>query len=442
MFNSNKVFLIISREYLSRVKKKSFIIMSLLGPIILSLVFFAKFLLNMIPEEQMQVSIVDETHLFESKLNNNKTVQFYNPQQSLKEAKQTFYKDPYHVLVYIPENMLSGQHIEIYYKKQPSFSTIEYIKDQCANRLQNLKLLANGLSNEKLSALKSNINAQAIQLNEEGKEEKSNSKLSLALGFTGGMLIYIFIFLYGAQVMRGVMEEKTSRIIEVIMCTVKPFELMLGKIIGVALVGLTQFLIWIVLFLALSQFGNMYLENKNFDSKNISQVEQTFTSNMPSQEKENVKEIQKEALTQVLSQLNLPVLFGMFLFFFLGGYLLYGALFAAIGAAVDSETDTQQFMMPITVPLILAIVVAQVIMTNPTSKLAFWFSIFPFTSPVVMMVRIPFGVPMLDLVLSIVFLILGFIFTTYLAAKIYRIGILMYGKKVTFKELAKWIKYS
>jgi ABC-2 type transport system permease protein len=252
--------------------------------------------------------------------------------------------------------------------------------------------------------------------------------------------------MFGSQVMRGVIEEKTSRIVEVIISSVKPFELMMGKIVGVALVGLTQFLLWVILTATL-----VTVITSSFVTKlsNKTPTEQIISSQLPSvnQDKSasiNSVKVKDTGVNEVLDAVNsidFPVMISSFLFYFLFGYLLYAALFAAIGSAVDSEADTQQFMLPITIPLIFAIIMAQYVMQEPQGTMAFWLSIFPLTSPVIMMIRIPFGVPYLDLVLSMGLLLLGFLGTTWLAAKIYRTGILMYGKKVSYKELWKWLRY-
>jgi ABC-2 type transport system permease protein len=301
--------------------------------------------------------------------------------------------------------------------------------------------LASGIDRNKLAATETKISSSSAKLTENGVEERSSVELNTGLGFAGGMLIYVFIFLFGAQVMRGVMEEKINRVVEVIISSVRPFQLMMGKIIGVALVGLTQFLLWIILILVISSIGMKMLSGDKYNTAKINAVEQTFKSNAPDAGQEKIAKVDKAELSAMLSTINIPVMVGMFVFYFLGGYLLYGALFAAIGGAVDSETDTQQFMLPISLPLILGIIISQQVVINPTGPIAFWFSIFPLTSPIVMMARIPFGVPYTDLILSILCLIGGFIFTTWFAAKIYRTGILMYGKKITYKEIAKWLKY-
>jgi ABC-2 type transport system permease protein len=437
----SKISLIIKREYFSRVKKRSFIIMSLVGPLLFVAIFFARFVLALVPEETQQVLVIDETNLFRGKIENSSNIQFYYEDKKIEQAKREFYSTNYNVIVYVPFNILSSNAIQIFYKKQPGISTQEYIKENIGKQLENFKLLASGIDRNKLKATETKISSSSAKLTENGVEERSSVELNTGLGFAGGMLIYVFIFLFGAQVMRGVMEEKINRVVEVIISSVRPFQLMMGKIIGVALVGLTQFLLWIILILVISSIGMKMLSGDKYNTAKINAVEQTFKSNAPDAGQEKIAKVDKAELSAMLSTINIPVMVGMFVFYFLGGYLLYGALFAAIGGAVDSETDTQQFMLPISLPLVLGIIISQQVVINPTGPIAFWFSIFPFTSPIVMMARIPFGVPYTDLILSILCLIGGFIFTTWLAAKIYRTGILMYGKKITYKEIAKWLKY-
>jgi ABC-2 type transport system permease protein len=238
--------------------------------------------------------------------------------------------------------------------------------------------------------------------------------------------------------MRGVIEEKTNRIIEVIISSVRPFQLMMGKIVGIALVGLTQFVLWIALTFVITSAVKQAFEKDKYDVK---QVEETFKTNSDQSTTQLQKNANMSELSSMLDSINFPIMVAAFIFYFLGGYLLYSALFAAVGAAVDSEADTQQFMLPITIPLVLSFVMAQFIINNPEGPVAFWFSIIPLTSPVIMMVRIPFGVPYYEVILSMVMLVLGFIGTTWLAGRIYRTGILMYGKKVSYRELWKWLFY-
>jgi ABC-2 type transport system permease protein len=282
--------------------------------------------------------------------------------------------------------------------------------------------------------LQTKVSLQSIKNTESGSVT-SVAEINTVIGYMAAFAIYLFIFIYGAQVMRGVLEEKTNRIVEVIVSSVKPFQLMAGKIFGVVLVGLTQLMVWIILsgvfitVLSILIGGN--IQNPTMP------MEMTDASTINSVGDKGVASI-----LQGLNALNLPLLLGAFVFYFLGGYLFYSALFAAIAAAVDNETDTQQFMLPVTLPLVLGIVIAMSVVTsNPHGSMAYWFSMIPFTSPVVMMVRLPFDVPLSELLLSMFLLILGFLFTTWLASRIYRVGILMYGKKATYKELWKWITY-
>jgi len=264
----------------------------------------------------------------------------------------------------------------------------------------------------------------------------------MILGYIAGFLIYMFVFMYGSQVMRGVIEEKTSRIVEVIVSSVRPFQLMMGKIIGVALVGLTQFLLWVVLTFGLVSIAQaVFIDSVKVE--NMTQVVPGGTGNTLNDNEQVIDQGAAEfsAMFNSIKAINFPLVLGMFVFYFLGGYLLYAAMFAAIGAAVDNETDTQQFMLPVTIPLVLGIIVMVSAINNPNGSLAYWFSLIPFTSPIVMMVRIPFEVPIQDVIISAGLLIITFIFMVWLAAKIYRTGILMYGKKVNYRELWKWIRY-
>jgi ABC-2 type transport system permease protein len=313
------------------------------------------------------------------------------------------------------------------------------IESQMENILQNRRLLAAGIDTAVLNQTKLSVTIGAKQISDEGEKDTSIGATAL-IGFITSFLIYMALFIYGAQVMRGVIEEKTNRIVEVIVSSVKPFQLMLGKILGIGAVGLTQFLLWIVLSTSLMSVASYVLVSDGGNIKDkISQ--NTQINNGVIQNETN----QNDAVTDVMKAVN-TIDFGYivscFLFYFIGGYLIYSALFAAVGSAVDNETETQQFMLPITLPLIFTFIIGMnLIVNNPNSPLAFWLSIIPFTSPIAMMIRIPFGVPAWQLALSITLLIGGFIFTTWVASRIYRVGILMYGKKTSYKELAKWFFY-
>jgi ABC-2 type transport system permease protein len=326
--------------------------------------------------------------------------------------------------------------VELYSKKKVGLSALSTINNQLEEILRNKQLKDAGIDAKTLATIKPDIRIDSKELTAEG-EKDSSAGAAYAIGFAAAILIYMSLFIYGAQVMRGVIEEKTSRIVEVVISSVKPFQLMMGKIIGIGLVGLTQFTLWIVLSTTLvGTAGKILLKDK---------VNTVKTELVEGKQNKAIAEASNNpALTVInaIKTLNLPYIFACFLVYFLGGYMIYSALFAAVGSAVDNETETQQFMLPITLPLLFTYIMSfSFIINNPDSSLSFWLSIIPFTSPIAMMVRLPFGVPDWQLALSMFLLIGGFIFTTYIAAKIYRVGILMYGKKASYKELAKWLFY-
>jgi ABC-2 type transport system permease protein len=320
-------------------------------------------------------------------------------------------------------------------KDQPSIGLVSTIEDKIEAKLKDEQLQQKGIDKALLSQINNTkVNIETKKLTANGFEE-GNAGLTTAIGFVGAILIYFFIFLYGVQVMRGVIEEKTNRIVEVIISSVKPFELMMGKISGIALVGLTQFLIWVGLVAALSgpvsglvmQLMDVNPAELGAMSKGVGESGAANNSGFG-------------GLLAGLSNLNVPLILGLFLFYFIAGYLFYGALFAAIGSAVDNETDTQQFMFPVTMPLVFSFVLAQsIVLQDPNSTLSIWLSMIPFSSPIIMMVRLPFGIPPLQIFASMAFMIAGFVFTVWFAGRIYRIGILTYGKKPSYKEIFKWL---
>lgn len=451
----SKIPLIIKREYSTRVKKKSFIIMTILGPILMASLFIVPFILASVSEDNEElIQVVDETMLFDSQVLNSKTIKFEISDSDFFKVKDNFNSEKYNGLLYIPAASIENPNIiKFLSEKEPNLKTISYIERTLGEEIEKKKLAIRGIDRNIIKEVQTRVNISTLRITAEGEQE-SSATLTTIVGFAGAMLIYFFIFFFGAQVMRGVIEEKTSRILEVIISSVKPFELMMGKIIGIALVGLTQFLLWITFtFIIVMVASSIFLKDVSTQDlvENRMENQAIVNSNdvFAQTEDSNTEEISNQKVKDILSavgSLNFPLLIGIFIFYFLGGYLLYGSLFAAIGAAVDNETDTQQFMLPITIPLILSIIVAQTIIVNPNSSIAMWFSLIPFTSPVVMMVRLPFEIPLetdflIELIISMALLVIGFIFTVWIAAKIYRTGILMYGKKVSYKELAKWLFY-
>ncbi len=443
----HKILLIIKREYLTRVKQKSFIIMTILGPLLMGALFVVPIWVATQEDEKTDVLVVDESHLFDTSFPDKENMKFhFVKDMAITEAEKQLEEDYYSAVLYIPQNIINSNGAEIIYKKQPGFNTILFIETSIENELEGLKLSEAGIDKKTLAAAKTDIKMRKSKY-ESGVKESKNTELSMVVGMLGGVLIYFFIFLYGAQVMRGVIEEKSSRIVEVIISSVKPFQLMMGKIIGIAMVGLTQFLLWIILTTTIVSAAKGFLGVDKSTLPTPVPMEQTLNGqqsplqpNLPANQTDSED---MDELWKSIDKINFPLLIGVFIFYFIGGYLLYGALFAAVGSAVDNEADTQQFMLPITIPLILSFVMAQFVMNNPEGPMAFWLSIIPFTSPIIMMVRLPFGIPYpyTDLWISMALLVVGFIATTWFAGKIYRTGILMYGKKVNYKELWKWIRY-
>ena len=418
----NKTFLIIKREFLVRVKKKSFIIMTLLAPILMASLIIVPVLVTDSGQQKRLIGIYENTTSFAKEIEDSENIHFtvFDNMQM-----DEFIKDPevsnYYALLKIENDSYC-----IYSNQQVGLNLRKSIEKQLEQISERNKLKQAGINLDIIEQAKTNINIETKIITSEGNTTSSSTEASIGIGFITGILIYMFIFMYGTMVMRGVIEEKTNRIVEIIISSVKPFQLMIGKILGVALVGLTQFILWIVLTIIISSIAEIIFFDTTEITNNLDSVDQSVILN---------------EFTRLTGGINLMLIFVSFLFYFLFGYLMYSALFAAVGSAVDAEADTQQFMLPITIPLIFSFILIQPVMDNPDGILAFWLSIIPLTSPIIMMARLPFGVESWQLIISMILLILGFIFTTFIAGKIYRTGILMYGKKISYKELWKWLTY-
>lgn len=434
----NHLPLIIKREYLTKVRNKSFILMTFLSPLIFVGIFALVAYLSSINNDTVRnIAILDQSGLFSEQFQSTPHTRYkFLHGQSLEEAKRMAEKDQMFGLLYIPkaENLeeLSRQ-ITFYSEDAPSLSFMGGLNDLLETRINDLKLREAGIDPETIGNLQIHISAN--QETFKGKEtSKLGSGLKLAFGGAAGYLLFMFIIIYGNMIMRSVIEEKTSRVIEVIISSVKPRLLLLGKIFGTTLAGITQFLIWIVLILVLTTVVTSVF---GIDAASATPSQQVLESGLNS----GMHQIMNDIILEIN---NLPILnlIIMFILFFVGGYLLYASLYASVGAAVDSETDTQQFMMPILMPLILAVYVGFfTVIDNPHGIVSQVFSYIPFTSPVVMLMRIPFGVPLWQQIVSVVLLFGTFMAMVWFAAKIYRVGILMYGKKPTYKEIFKWLKY-
>lgn len=435
----NKILLIIQREYLSRVKKKSFIVLTILVPILFMGMFALIAYLAVKSDDfgdEKKVQVIDESGQFSGQLRDTKSVHYVFSSEAYETAKGKFIDNGYAYLLHIPPAS-SPAPIELLSDKKPSATTIETVETALSNIAEARRLKAAGIDTAVLAQAQKRIDIKAKQITEAG-EKDAQTYTAYAIGFLSAFLIYICLFIYGTQVMRGVVEEKVSRIIEVIISSVRPFQLMIGKIIGVGLVGLTQFALWIIISITLSSVGGTLMAGSA--QQKVEQVSSAA----------NVKDLKKvqapgNSMSVIKESIeNIPIAYtvGCFLFYFLFGYMLYSAVFAAAGSASDNDTEAQQFTIPLTLPLIFTFALAQsFIINNPDSSLSVWLSMIPFTSPIAMMIRIPFGVPAWQLALSMLLLILGFIFTTWVAARIYRVGILMYGKKASYKEVMKWFFY-
>lgn len=424
---SSKISLIIQREFNQRVRKRSFIVVTLLMPLLMIALVAVPVLIAMYgsqPGTTREIVVIDPSQVIAPKLTGEQGLVFQPTEMTYDSARVApEYKNAFGFLVVSPNIVEDPSGLALYTRESSTMTIEGAIRGQVSNIIRQERIAQADIPG--LDSVMQRVNVRAhlatyrIDAQTAGEEAKaSSSAASMGISYVMSFIVYMFIFIYGAQVMQGVIEEKSNRIVEVIVSSVKPFQLMMGKIIGIALVALTQFLIWVVLI------GGAMLVFKNLGA--------AATADMPGE------------LTSVLNTLDgifLLKMVGVFLIYFIGGYLLYAAMYAAIGSAVESAQDAQQLQWPITIPLILAIMVMVNVIRDPTSGAAFWFSMIPFTSPIIMPARIPYGVPFWEMAVSVGVLFLTFLLMVAFAAKIYRTGIFMYGKKPTFAEMIRWIRY-
>lgn len=387
--------------------------MTFIGPLLFAGLIGITAWLAVSTSEKKVVAVLDESGLFSGKFPNARNIEFVETSSNnLTNNKNELKEKGRYALLYIPADISPDKPkgITIFFEDSPSFDIETRITSIIEKELENRHMREVGIDPTLIAKMKVSIDLKTRVLGEKSEEKESSTEAAMGAGYGGAFLIYMFIFMYGVQVLKGVQEEKTNRIVEVMISSVKPFQLMMGKILGIAAVGLTQFGLWVLLSYIFSSGVGMAMADKT-------------------------------DVFLILGTINMPLILFSFLFYFISGYLLYGALFAAIGAAVDNDTDSQQFMFPITIPLVVSFIAAQMILREPSSALAIWLSVIPFTAPIVMMVRIPFDPPAWQIAVSMLSMIIGFLGTTWLAARIYRVGILMYGKKVNYRELAKWLFY-
>lgn len=438
----SKIGLIIKREYTTRVMKPSFLILTFLTPVLMAALITVPILLAQIKDSsQKTVVVVDQTGLYSDVLVDSESFVFEYVGDPIEDVRENRDAKSYAAILLISDDLnVNSRGATLYSQDQVGIELKSYVTSMLKVYVEEQRLASLDIPNfrELVEQSKVSLDVRTVMWGKDGEEKFGSTELALIIGMISAFLIYIFIVVYGAQVMSGVVQEKTNRIVEVIVSSVKPFQLMMGKIIGIAMVGLTQFALWIILSLVFV-IGITKVMNVDLDVESYQQTQMVgvTTNAIPLDEDGGI-------LTDILLGLkNFDfVQTGiLFVIYFLGGYLLYASLFAAVGSAVDNETDTQQFSLPLTLPIVFAIYAAIYSAENPDGPLAFWCSMIPFTSPIVMMVRLPFGVAFWEIALSLGILVLSFIGSTWIAGKIYRTGILMYGKKVTWKEMIKWIRY-
>lgn len=436
----NKTWLIIKREYLSRVRNKTFILSTFLTPLLFVGIIAAVAIITVKNSDKEVVAVVDNSGIFDQQVDSNKTIKFVSDGMA---DTSNFTKKGYSAILYSPNTGINtSDNWRVYSKKNFSIIASSEVEKKISEKYENDLLRRYGVNVIQIDSIRKaskKLVAETAILEDGAGTKKGNSGVAYGVGYGAAFLIYITLFIYGTMVLRGVMEEKTNRIAEVIVSSVKPTQLMMGKIIGIGAVGLTQFFMWIILIFGLTTLIGTFLPT------DIANQVASSQGQMPGQSQETSTAINVlTSASSELSSVNWPLTIFCFVFYFLFGYLFYAALFAAVGSTVNEDPqDAQSLMLPITMPIVLAIIIMMNAIIHPEGSLATWSSMIPFFSPIVMMARIPFGVPgtvpWWQLGLSMSLLVAGFLFTTWLSAKIYRTGILLYGKKATWKEMGKWL---
>ena len=443
----NKILIIIGREFSTRVRKKTFLLVTIFVPILIAgLYAFMLWMMLRDDTQERKIAVVNRSELIHPlKRINNNTFEYGHEDMAEADLSRCLVNSDYYAAIYVPQNIIREPKITIYSRSQIPMELENNITRQLKNEIEKIKrdsiIKQTGIPDleQQLEATQTTVSATTLKIDEKGEARESSSVITSVIGIAAGIVIYIFIFMYATQVMQGVLEEKINRIIEVLVSSVKPIQFLFGKIIGIAGVGLLQFVIWIILGGVIIVAGqSLFLPDIDLESlRNATDLNaMTQTSGLTA---ENLATIR--SITQTLTPQFVCSFLISFILYFIGGYLLYAAMFAAIGAAVDSQEETQQFLGPLSVVLVIGLYIGFAAIKSPESPLVFWTSMIPFTSPIVMLVRIPFGVATWEILLSLGILGGTFILITWISAKIYRVGILMYGKKASWKEIYKWLKY-
>ena len=432
----DKILIVIEREFSIRVRKKSFILLTILMPLlVIGVVSVPIFLSTLDSDKQLTVALVDYTGKYAPLLKDTGNIHFVPAETMTGEMKE---KDSPYTAIAVIKKDLSQDSLgaTIYSHKEVPAEITSYFNKVISENIREERISSYNIPQLEsiISGCQVNYEVRTVKWTNEGGELLSDFKVAGVVGMLFTLLIYMFVMSYGAMVMQGVTEEKTNRIMEIMVSSVKPFQLMMGKIIGVAVVGIFQFLVWGVLIsIGMMALGAFF--GGNADSAELATNMAVGMNGVPAPESPGME------IAQILKGLNMGEVFVMFILYFIGGYLLYASFFAAIGASVNEQSDTSQFMMPVVMLMLFSLYAGMFSMENPDGPLAFWGSLFPLTSPVVMMVRIPFGVPGWQLALSLALLFATAIGVVWLSAKIYRVGILMYGKKPSMKEMIRWIRF-
>ena len=438
--SNNKTFIIIAREYVTRVRKKSFIILTILMPILIAALIALPALLVLRSEQKQhtRVLVVDDTEIFINGFENNDNVTYSYASGNIEQLKQdAFDSEQYDCVFHILDNS-AGLRSNLYYKKHIPSNLQSRLEGQMDEIFFNRMLMDSlHIEPERFAKLQelTKSSVTTIQVDDQGVERENIAEMNEVIGMVCGFFIYFIIIIFASQVLRGVLEEKTNRIVEVLISSVKPMQLLTGKIVGIALVGITQFLIWGVLTFGLVSVAGLFVKGDILPTEVTEMAAEGGTMGaVPGTELSIFQQI-SDFFPFSFTQLILS-----FLFFFVVGYLIYATLYAATGSVIDNESDSQQYTRPVTIPLMLAIILIPSIATNPSGQLAFWFSMIPLTSPIIMMVRLPAGVPLWQLLTSMGVAVLFLLFCIWFAAKIYRVGILMYGKKPSWREILRWLR--
>lgn len=429
--------------------------MTVLAPLLMAaIIVLPTVIMSTESQEHKKIAVVEDgSDLFRNALKSTSEAEFvYLGNVDVNDLKTGFAEAGYYGILNISPLVISTPNaVQLISRKQPPIGLLNYISSSLEKEIERQKLLSYNIEDldKILKSIRTNVSIQTIKIDDSGTVKETSTGVAMALAYISGFLIYMLVFVFGSQVMRGVIEEKTSRVVEVLVSSVKSTELMIGKIVGVALVGLTQFLIWVLLIAATVIVLTRVItppeaiaaitQESPQNIMSVTQSAELQSLQTSTQASNNTTELM--AILKTIKNQKWGIILFCLVFFFLTGYLLYASVFAAIGSAVDNETETQQFMLPVTIPIILALMVALGTMQNPESNLAFWFSMIPLTSPIVMVARIPFDVPVWEIALSMSLMIVTIVFIIWMAAKIYRTGILMYGKKSSYRELIKWLRY-